>query len=137
MSLYQHGLGAAFLAKRATEIQHRRYAILKVSGAFGEAPENVLQSLHYPDFLLESSFGDLLRFMLSTSEGDEALKEEAKRALSNHVINSSDERRDERERSAGRARYTSRRRLLMEHLENDGDRVWAARTRAALSVWLS
>lgn len=40
------------------------------------------------------------------------------------------------DRNTGMAPYTSRPKLLMEHLENNGERVCSARARAAKNVWL-
>lgn len=56
------------------------------------------------------------------------LTEEADRTIRNPIINAGDEGRDKREREAGKARYTSRRKLLKELLESEGDRVWVVRT---------
>lgn len=59
------------------------------------------------------SFSRLTR---SKFEGKEALKEKT-----DHTIIAGDESRDKIQRSAGRARYTSRSKLLMEHMKNDFD----------------
>lgn len=54
----------------------------------------------------------------------------------NVTFSASDERRNKREREAAEARYTSRRTLLMEHLEKKVERVRAARTSETIDVWL-
>lgn len=64
------------------------------------------------------------------------MKKQTKPATGITIINEGDERRDRRERDAEKAQYTSRRSLHMERLEKDGDREWAATTRAAMEVWL-
>lgn len=58
--------------------------------------------------------------MLSKFEVEEVPKEEKNWTLWKPVINAGIERRDKKERDAGRARNTVRRKLLMEHLENNG-----------------
>lgn len=57
--MYQHGLGAAFVAERAARTAHPGYAILTRSGASAKASEGTAQSLNYPDSLSQQSFGDL------------------------------------------------------------------------------
>lgn len=133
--MYQHGLGAPFLAKRPTERQHRIHTLVEELGSFAEAPEDVFQSLHYPNTFLGCSFEEFSRFMLSTLEGEQASKQKANRTLWSTIIKAGGGRREKRELDAGRAWYTSRWKLLMERLENDGSRVWAAKTRAAMIVW--
>lgn len=68
------------------------------------------------------------------------MKEEANRTPRNRIVSGSDEKHDKRKRDSGRVRYSSRRKLLIEHPENEGSRVWAASTRAAMNVrlgWLA
>lgn len=74
--------------------------------------------------------------MLSTTESKEALKKGANRTLWFLIIGAVDKMRDKMERDAGRAWFASRRKPLMKQFEDNGVRVWAARTRAALEVWL-
>lgn len=64
------------------------------------------------------------------------MEEEANRTLWNPIINAGNERRDKRKRDAGRARHRKNCRLLMQHMDNYGERRWAAKTQAALDVWL-
>lgn len=52
------------------------------------------------------------------------------------IINAADEQHDRSERDSGRARYTSVPELVMAYLECNGERVWAAKSRAATDVWL-
>lgn len=61
---YQLGWGAAIILKRSAEVQNRDFVTSEGFGTFAEAPRNVLQSLDYPDSLLESFFEDFLLFML-------------------------------------------------------------------------
>lgn len=111
------------LCKKAAEVQQYRYAILEGSGAFAKAAREVLQSLDYSNALPESSFEEFLRFMHSTFDGEETLKEKVSRKLLNPIICAGDERRDKKERDTGRAPYTSNHKLPEEHLENGGDPV--------------
>lgn len=75
--------------------------------------------------------------MRSTSRSEGELKENANQTLSNPIIiNANDERHDKGERDAKRAWYTLQRKLPLWPSENDGDRVWPARTQAATDVWL-
>lgn len=133
---YRNRWGAAFFAKRPSEIQQRKYTILERVGTFAEGPRKVPRSPAYLDTLTESSFGEFLQFVQYTFESEESLIEEANRTLWNPIINAGDEMCDERERDTERARYKSRRRLLTEDLENHGDRVWAKGSPAAIDVWL-
>lgn len=137
VSMYKPWLRAMYFAKRTEDVQLVRYSVSERLETFGETPGSVFESLDYPDTLSKSSFGLLLRFMLSTLEGVETLKNEANLALRNPINNASDESYDKRRGDAERSRYESKRQLLMEHLENDIERVCATRTRAAVDVWLS
>lgn len=123
VSIYWYGAGAAFSAKRAPEVQNRRYAILEGSGTIAKAPGKVFESPDYPDTLSETSFEEFLRLLHLTFESEQALKEKTDWTVWNPVISVSDEGRDRKERDAGRARYISRREPLMGLLKNDGDRV--------------
>lgn len=128
MPMYQHGFEASFLAKRATGVQKRKKASIEGFESSVKAPENVFQLLDYRDTVVKSSFGDSLRFMLSKFEGTETSKERAGRTLWNPIFSVCDERSEKRERGVGRAWQTSGRKQLIDHLEKDGDGVWAART---------
>lgn len=64
-STYQHGLCAAFFAKRAAEAVPLGYAILTEAGTLAQAPREVLQSLEYLDSLLQQSHKEFLEFMQS------------------------------------------------------------------------
>lgn len=129
-------LESGFFAEKAAEKRHHRDVILKGFQTFAEAPGDVLQSLDYQTVLLESSFRELPRLLVSTFEDEKALKRKASRELWSTIFNAGDERRSQRGRDAGRARYTSRPQLLTGHLENHDERVWAAKTRAAMNAWL-
>lgn len=61
--------------------------------------------------------------MHSKVKSEKALEDEANQTPENHIINVDDERRDKTERDAGGARYTSKSRLLKEHLESYGEQV--------------
>lgn len=67
-SMYYHGLGAAFSAKRAVETAHRGYATLKEFRTLPRALGNTVQSLDYPSRLPRQSLGEFLDFMFSTRE---------------------------------------------------------------------
>lgn len=69
-----------------------------------------------------------MQFTHFAFKGEESLKEKAARTVWNPIINVGVERREKREQDAGRLQYTLRRKVLMEHPKNDGDRVWAAKT---------
>lgn len=43
---------------------------------------------------------------------------------------------DKKDQDIERGHYTLRRMLVIKHLENDDDRVYAARTRVAMNDWL-
>lgn len=58
--------------------------------------------------------------MHSALESEKVLKEVAIRTLWDRIVNVGDKWRGKKKRDAERARYTSRRRLLVEHLENNG-----------------
>lgn len=107
---------AAIFAKRVAEKLHCEYGTLERFVTFAKAPQNVLQSLDYRDTLPESFFGELLRLMHFPFDGEESLTEEEIQTLRNSIINARDERRDKGRRDAGRTRYTSKQKLLMEHL---------------------
>lgn len=62
------------------------------------------------------------------------MKKKWNRTSQNSIINADDERRENKERNVKNARYTSRRKLPMHHLENDGDQMWSARNRAAMDM---
>lgn len=72
----------------------------------------------YPAAELSGSF---LRLMHFAFEGEKSLKEKMTRTAWSPIINTGDERRDKREKVVGRAQHTSRRKLRIEPLENDGD----------------
>lgn len=74
--------------------------------------------------------------MHSTNESEKAIKDGANQTLWSLTINAGDEGRDSKERDTGRAWYESGRKLLMEHLKNDGGQMWAARTPGAIDLWL-
>lgn len=48
---YERGLGTAFFAERAAQTAHWGYAALQGFGTFAQAPEDVLQSVDYPEAL--------------------------------------------------------------------------------------
>lgn len=64
------------------------------------------------------------------------MREDESRALWNLSINAGDERPDKEDLDAGRVVYKSSRKLLVEHLENHVGGVLAAKTRAAIDLWL-
>lgn len=136
MSMSQHGLEAPFFPKKGAKVQHRRYAILKRFLPFARVAGKASQSLYYLNSHLDSSCRNLLRIMLSTFEGQEALKEKSSRTLWDSITSAGDKRREERKRDAGRAGCTQRRKLVVEFVENTGEIVWASETRAALELWL-
>lgn len=74
--------------------------------------------------------------MLSIAEGSQGLRKEAERTPWNPIICGDDDRRAKREREAGRARYASTHKLLLNLSEKNDGQVWVARTRAAMGVWL-
>lgn len=79
-------------------MSHRDYAILEVFRTFAEAASDVLAMLDYHFALSSESFRDSLSFVLSTFDGEEALKEEKNRALrnpKNNGVMSSGRRRSE------------------------------------------
>lgn len=92
----------------------------------------VSQSLDYPDTLPKSFFGNCLRYALSKFESEDALKNGPSRTLWNPIMNGNNERPDKKKQYAGRAQYVLRRKLHMEQVENDGSRVWVARTQAIM-----
>lgn len=130
-------LETALITEIAAEVQHREYTILEGLGSFGDALRFVIQSPDHTNTLGEDSLGDFLRLMTSVFEGKKTLKDEANQVLWRPVIIVRNERREKRERYAGRARYTSRRKLLMKHLPNNGEPVWAPSTDPAMYVRLS
>lgn len=84
----------------------------------------------------KSSIEGCLRFILSTIESEGSLESEASQTLPSPIVNANDKRRDKRERDTGSAQYTSRYKLLMQPLESPVERLWTAKTQAALLVWL-
>lgn len=94
--MHQHGFRAAFFAKRAAELRHRRYSTVEGFETFAKTPRSVLESLDYPNTLSESLFGYFLLFMLSTFESEERFKDEPSRTLWNPNIIVDDEGRDKR-----------------------------------------
>lgn len=62
----QDEFSAAFLAKRAAETAHWAYAILTGLGTIAQAPEDIVQSLSYPDSRPQQSFGEFPDGMRST-----------------------------------------------------------------------
>lgn len=123
MLIHQHKLGAAFFAKKVAEVQQRTEATLKELGIFVKAPESFLHSPDYPDILLASSLAEFLHFMTFTFEDEEALEKKTRRTIWNPYSIKDDERREKRERDAGRARYTARHKVLTGHLKNNVERV--------------
>lgn len=68
-------------------------SVIKGFGTFEEAPGDALQSLDYPITVSEDFFGDFRRFMLSISEGEAALTNNANRRLWSVIISVGDEKR--------------------------------------------
>lgn len=103
MPVYQHGFGTVAFTERAAEVQPTEHATLERFRSFAEASGSGLESVHYANTLSDSFFGDFLRLTHFTFEGREALKEKPSRALWDSIISRGDEKRDKRERGAGRA----------------------------------
>lgn len=59
----QHGLGAAFYAKRAAKTAHQKYVILKAFETFAKVSEDAVQTLDFSGTLRQQSSGELLEFM--------------------------------------------------------------------------
>lgn len=76
------------------EVAYGRYAILTETGTSAEAPENVLQSLSYPDTLPQQPSGESLGFMRSTFEKKMEVPAEENRAVWNFIIDAGDVQRD-------------------------------------------
>lgn len=112
MLMYQHERRASFSASIGAEVQHSTVATSEELGASAKARREVLQLPNYPRTLQESSFRYLLWFMISTFEREETLKEDRSRTICSLLINTGDKKRDKRDQDAGRALYTSRRKLL-------------------------
>lgn len=108
MSMYRNVLGAGFFAKKASQVQQRRYAILEGFKTFAGAPEDVLQLLEHPGALSESFSGDLVRFILCTCEGEKALRDKGNRTLWSAIVKAGDDRWDKREQDAGTELGTNR-----------------------------
>lgn len=107
---------------------HRGYATVEGVKTLAEAPSDVLETLEYQSALQNYSFGDFLRFMLSTFDRKKALKEEKNQPLWSPILNEGDEEQHKKKRDAGNAKYTSRREPVVEHLYNDGRRMLPAET---------
>lgn len=88
------------------------------------------------ELCFESHLKKLLPFMHSALSGEGELQAKDNPALWNPTINVGDEQRDSIDRNARRARCALKRELVMEYLKSGGSGVWAARTWAAMEVWV-
>lgn len=132
---YEQGLGAAFFAERAAKIAHWRCANLPGIGNFAQASGDVRQSFDYPEGLSQKLLGNFLQFKHSAFPREHELQGESNRALWSCIISLGGEQHDKSDRDAGRALYAPTQNLVMENLESDGSRMWAAQTGAALHFW--
>lgn len=73
--------------------------------------------------------------MMSTLPGEELLKGKKNWKLRNPVVGHGVESLENEGRSARRSRYLSRRKLLFNYIENDGERAPNANQRAELGAW--
>lgn len=64
------------------------------------------------------------------------MKKEKSQNLWNPVVSNGGERRYKADRDAGTGRKSSRKKLLLEPMEGNRDRVWNTKLRAVLDVWL-
>lgn len=74
--------------------------------------------------------------VMSIFSGEDSLKMEKNRNLWILVVYHGVESLDESDRSVGTASYSSAKELLLEYIESDSERVWSARRRVDLDVWL-
>lgn len=124
------------LQKELRKVSSGRHATLTGLRTSAQASGNVLQSLDVPSSLAQLSFRDFGELMHSTFQGQDELRPEENRTLTNSIINGRERQRDRSDRSYGRARYAPTRELGVEYLEKDWNQVWAARAPAAMEIWL-
>ena len=133
----QHGLGLnlslGFFQRKAAEVRHLGYTTLE-----GFACPTVLDGEECPEDVNPSrweSHEELLKFIVSTYPGPNAIRIVKNRKWWNPIITGGVEKDDEAQNRTGLVRAQSVRRFVMEHLESHKDRVWAARRRALQDVW--
>lgn len=89
------------------------YATMIKSGTFAQAPEDIRQSVDYPDNLSQHPFEEFLEFMRPTFQKEDELRAEESRTFWNLIIHAGDEQRDRCSQKVERARYDSMRELVV------------------------
>ena len=129
-------VAVAFFARKKAEIDFRGYCIMEEMGDPFRVPTRITQAMNIPHSFPIESLEKLYDFMETTFPGEEAIKDEKQREHWNPIINSGDASTDLNQRNGGHARISSTTRLLIGHMESDRQRMWAARRRAALDLWM-
>ena len=140
---YRSGYGAAYFTEHRQNVLLKGYTILEGFADFSSVPDSVLSTIDPSGVFKKDQehrngrVQELFEFFMSTFPGEERLKNEENRKHWNPIVNSGDLSKDTRFQDRGIARYSSTRMLLMDEIEDDESKVWAAVSRASLDVWVA
>ena len=140
--IYPYALGRGYFIRHREILLQKGYTVMKGFADFSSVPDNLLsvidgeKAFKHDGEHKNGNVRELFKFFMDYFPGEEKLRKEENRTHWNPIVNTADLEKDARGRDSGKARYSSTRKLLMDEVEQDANKVWAAVSRASLDVWI-
>lgn len=132
----ENGYSRAYFEKNSILLQQRGFCVLKGFADSSYVPVDILKDLKPPTDMSKRTVQEMFEKFESTFPGEDALKDESNRTLWSPIINEGEEDGDVNMRNSGRARFSSTRFLLVDHVEGKESLQWVSERRAILDAWL-
>lgn len=130
-------LGLFFLSATIAKLKHCSFAFLHGWADASTLPKELFTHLKAPSIFPTEALHELSCFAQSFFFCEEAICGERERTFWNPIVNADVVTADKRNIDEGIAWYTSKTRLLQDHLKENCACVWVAKRRELVNVWIA